>query len=600
MNFDQQSEFSGIMNTIETKQYKQPIQPGSTVDVRDVRDNLQEYTDQGKSIEKRTRNSLCSILVPADQKPFVKIVEQPASHRLRFRYQCEGRGAGSLRGETSTVDRKTFPTIQIIGYKGPATVVVSCVTPDSDQPRAHPHKLVSPASVVKDGCKQGVCAINIINDDMTVEFHNLGIQCVKKKDIGDALNQRQRLRIDPYKQGFGHAEGSNFIDMNVVKLCFQVFLKDQSKPDAWTILSPVCSKPIVDAKARKELQLMDISDKAASVEGGKKIIILCEKVKRDDIKVRFFDPGSHWEDWGDFDNYNVHKQYAIAVKTPKYHNQNITENKKVFLELVKPSDGSRSDPQEFLFIPLEKCEKGIKSENQGFPDTGKHETSTTNLYNGEGCINILKNEVKTEASDITWTTQAGHMSTGPQAVLAQASSELVGVRYNNNQQQRSQADQQDQQRSQACQQEQQRSPACQQEQQGQHLNIRPEYTNVQEQQQYIKPDVTQDQHFYYNYSHLQSPYTTSQHSLDSQEQQIMKVISGTTGQNNLDTTQNQHFFISWNKNNLEVKTPPRQISGKLFIPAIDPNHRVGRKRSRKDSENDLALAIIPRQMDRQQ
>eukprot|EP00092_Neocalanus_flemingeri_P057769 GFUD01068733.1.p1 GENE.GFUD01068733.1~~GFUD01068733.1.p1 ORF type:complete len:591 (+),score=138.77 GFUD01068733.1:156-1928(+) len=590
MNFDQQSEFSGIMNTIETKQYKQPIQPGSTVDVRDVRDNLQEYTDQGKSIEKRTRNSLCSILVPADQKPFVKIVEQPASHRLRFRYQCEGRGAGSLRGETSTADRKTFPTIQIIGYKGPATVVVSCVTPDSNQPRAHPHKLVSPASVVKDGCKQGVCAINISNDDMTVEFHNLGIQCVKKKDISDALNQRQKLRIDPYKQGFGHAEGSNFIDMNVVKLCFQVFLKDQSKPDAWTILSPVCSKPIVDAKARKELQLMDISDKAASVEGGKKIIILCEKVKRDDIKVRFFDPGSHWEDWGDFDNYNVHKQYAIAVKTPKYHNQNITENKKVFLELVKPSDGSRSDPQEFIFIPLEKCVKGIKREDIEFLDTGKHETTTKNLYNGGGCITSVKNEVKNEASDIKWTSQAGHMSTGPQAVLAQASSELVGVRYNNNQQQRSQADQQ----------EQQRSQSYQQEQQGQQMNIRPEGNNVPEQQQYIKPDVTQDQHFYYNYSHLQSPYTTSQQSLDSQRQQNMKVISGTMDQNNQDTTQNQHFVISWNKTNLEVKTPPRQISGKLFIPAIDPNHRVGRKRSRKDSENDLALAIIPRQMDRQQ
>jgi hypothetical protein len=31
----------------------------------------------------------------------------------RFRYQCEGRGAGALQGATSTPDQKTFPKIQV-------------------------------------------------------------------------------------------------------------------------------------------------------------------------------------------------------------------------------------------------------------------------------------------------------------------------------------------------------------------------------------------------------------------------------------------------------------------------------------------------------
>ena len=79
--------------------------------------------------------------------PCVTIVEQPASHKLRFRYQCEGRGAGALQGQFSTVDKKVFPRIQIHGYHGPAVVVVSCVTHDHHTPRAHPHNLVSPASV---------------------------------------------------------------------------------------------------------------------------------------------------------------------------------------------------------------------------------------------------------------------------------------------------------------------------------------------------------------------------------------------------------------------------------------------------------------------
>jgi c-Rel proto-oncogene protein len=43
----------------------------------------------------------------------VKILEQPAPKALRFRYECEGRSAGSLPGATSSHDKKTFPKIQV-------------------------------------------------------------------------------------------------------------------------------------------------------------------------------------------------------------------------------------------------------------------------------------------------------------------------------------------------------------------------------------------------------------------------------------------------------------------------------------------------------
>ena len=36
-------------------------------------------------------------------KPFIRIIEQPKSNSLRFRYQCEGRGAGALQGESDEV-----------------------------------------------------------------------------------------------------------------------------------------------------------------------------------------------------------------------------------------------------------------------------------------------------------------------------------------------------------------------------------------------------------------------------------------------------------------------------------------------------------------
>ena len=45
--------------------------------------------------------------------PWVEIVEQPASKALRFRYECEGRLAGSIPGVHSTPENKTYPTIKV-------------------------------------------------------------------------------------------------------------------------------------------------------------------------------------------------------------------------------------------------------------------------------------------------------------------------------------------------------------------------------------------------------------------------------------------------------------------------------------------------------
>ena len=47
----------------------------------------------------------------------VKITEEPAANKLRFRYAVEGRGAGAVVGEHSTKDTRTFPAIRIEGYE---------------------------------------------------------------------------------------------------------------------------------------------------------------------------------------------------------------------------------------------------------------------------------------------------------------------------------------------------------------------------------------------------------------------------------------------------------------------------------------------------
>lgn len=80
---------------------------------------------------------------------------------------------------------------QIVGHHGRAVVVVSCVTKDAPY-RPHPHNLVG-----KEGCSRGVCTLKMNSD--TITFSNLGIQCVKKKDIEEALKVREEIRVDPFR-----------------------------------------------------------------------------------------------------------------------------------------------------------------------------------------------------------------------------------------------------------------------------------------------------------------------------------------------------------------------------------------------------------------
>jgi len=280
---------------------------------------------------------------------FVRILEQPASKGLRFRYECEGRSAGSIPGVNSSQDNKTFPTIQVVGYTGKAVVVVSCVT--SDQPhRPHPHNLVG-----KEGCKKGVCTIHM-NDDMTAAFPNLGIQCVKKKDIDESLSLRQQIRVDPFQTGFTHKTSPQNIDLNCVRLAFQVFLEGNEKGAFTFALKPVVSDPIYDRKAKCDLTICRLTETSGPVAGGKEILLFCDKISKDDIQVRFFEEKNDqvlWEGFGDFQPSDVHKQYGICFRTPRYKNIEIEQPVQVQIQLRRPSDGAVSESRTFEFIPLD-------------------------------------------------------------------------------------------------------------------------------------------------------------------------------------------------------------------------------------------------------
>lgn len=75
---------------------------------------------------------------------------------------------------------------------------------------------------------------------------------------------------------------------------------------------------------------------SSTVDGGKDIILLCEKVVKEDIEIRFFEEKTGWEAKGDFQHTDVHKQTAIKFRTPRYRTLDIDEPVQVsFLLLYK-------------------------------------------------------------------------------------------------------------------------------------------------------------------------------------------------------------------------------------------------------------------------
>ena len=268
---------------------------------------------------------------------------------------------------------------------------------------------------------------------MTVEFQHLGIQCTKKKDIHKALELRKSQRVDPFQQGFEHANSPGDIDLNAVRLCFQVFL---GQPGKFTrVVPPVCSEPIFCKKAKMNLQIMDISDETAPAEGGKKLILLCERVKRDDIKVRFFQDSTGWEAYGEFKPEDVHKQYAISLTVPTYMDGNISENQQVWIELTK-ADGSTSEPTEFLYtpgggpVPNSTGPKQVELSRrvESVPTT---QSKPVNMYNG-GSVTNIKSERKikverAEAEQTSWAAMVNGVNhtQGPRPVVAPYSTVCV-------------------------------------------------------------------------------------------------------------------------------------------------------------------------------
>ncbi|NWT50506.1 REL protein, partial [Erythrocercus mccallii] len=151
-------------------------------------------------------------------------------------------------------------------------------------------------------------------------------------------------------------------DLNVVRLCFQAFLPDEH--GNYTIaLPPLISNPIYDNRAPNtaELRICRVNKNCGSVKGGDEIFLLCDKVQKDDIEVRFV--LDNWEAKGSFSQADVHRQVAIVFRTPPFL-RDITEPVTVKMQLRRPSDQEVSEPMDFRYLPDEKDPYGNKAKRQ--------------------------------------------------------------------------------------------------------------------------------------------------------------------------------------------------------------------------------------------
>uniref|UniRef100_UPI00358F603F nuclear factor NF-kappa-B p105 subunit-like isoform X2 n=1 Tax=Myxine glutinosa TaxID=7769 RepID=UPI00358F603F len=308
-------------------------------------------------------------------EPYLEIIEQPKQHGFRFRYSCEGQSHGGLPGITSRQTRKTYPTVKINNFTGKAKVRVQLVT-SVDPPLLHAHSFVG-----KKVDESGSLTIDVGPHDMTAVLYGIGIEHVKKKVHSSVLEERwvfnkvrdqystmdisikkapaylMDFELDQIKKKV--QEEVNKINLNVVRIMFTALLPD-SHGLYTTRLPPVYSLPIYDSKAPSStvLQIVRMDRSSGSVVGGEEIYLLCDKVQKDDIKIRFFDVNG-WEGFANFGPVDVHRQFAIVFKTPAYSNSEITSPVRVNVELVRQSDSMTSDAKHFTYYPKAEDKKEV-------------------------------------------------------------------------------------------------------------------------------------------------------------------------------------------------------------------------------------------------
>ena len=92
--------------------------------------------------------------------------------------------------------------------------------------------------------------------ELVFSFPNLGIQCVRRKEVMSAVQDRLQLGVNPFNVAINGDEHSvTDVDLNIVRLCFEAFLPDCNGNYTQKVL-PVVSIPIYDKSMTADIYWM--------------------------------------------------------------------------------------------------------------------------------------------------------------------------------------------------------------------------------------------------------------------------------------------------------------------------------------------------------
>ncbi|XP_054263852.1 nuclear factor NF-kappa-B p110 subunit isoform X2 [Macrosteles quadrilineatus] len=322
----------------------------------------------------------------AHLSPYLQMVEPPVES-LRFRYPTEMKGThGSILGISSgsKKSKKTFPSVKICNYNAPPDqkVIIRCTVMTADEdiqsriPHVHQLKGKGKTQIHKTIEIDDPIDIQVTGPNYQAVFGNMTILFIKKDDqVTELVNKKKRhlqkwltnpMQIiifteDDEKELLEKAqkdvESMTVNRLNTACLKFEALGARIGQPHYTSICQPIYSKPIKNMKNAQfnDLKICRIDKIAGTCLGKEEVFIFVDKVNKKDIKVRFFELDDNkeeiWHADAELNEDDVHFQYAIAFRTPRYRNTDIKDNVQVYFQLERPSNHGRSEPKEFEYTP---------------------------------------------------------------------------------------------------------------------------------------------------------------------------------------------------------------------------------------------------------
>ncbi|XP_067945820.1 nuclear factor NF-kappa-B p100 subunit-like [Watersipora subatra] len=314
----------------------------------------------------------------------IEILEEPMEFGYRFRYEVEGKAHGGLQGQTSKNNgtkraNKIYPEIQVCNvpnHINEVEIEARLVSATEDF-YPHPNKCSG-----KDCNEKGVfrkILKRTEHPNFRLQLNNLTILQIKKGDqatslIGQLeeisdhekkLNLQNRMVTDIKAKADELAKCKH---NGVVRIRFEASYFDPLL-NAWQVAAKH-SISVHDQKQTNaaELRICRISASSSPAAGGVEVFLLCEKVTRDDIKVKF--QHENWEADGTFMGTDVHYQYAIVFRVPPYKKLDIKGPVGVHLKLFRPSTNTYSKHVTFTYHPNHSAEEMVQRKKRRIEASG--------------------------------------------------------------------------------------------------------------------------------------------------------------------------------------------------------------------------------------